>query len=130
MSETKKINTPASFRLLDLSTLPAVPCPCGTSRRAFGDMDNAPCSVHLVEISQDSRTHYHKRLTEVYYFLSGEGHMELNGKLHPVKPGDAVMIRPGTRHRAVPGESPMKVVNFVVPGFDPDDEWFDEPARG
>ena len=73
----------------------------------------------------DSRTHYHKKLTESYYFLEGEGHLELDGKLYPVKPGNTVMIRPGTRHRAVPGNGPMKIINIVVPPFDPADEWFD-----
>jgi len=116
---------PTTPELADLAALPGVPCPCGTSRRAFaGDVPGA-CSVHLVEISRDSRTHYHRRLTEVYYFLEGEGQMELDGKLHAVRPGMAVLIPPGTRHRAVPGKSPMKVLNFVVPRFDPQDEWFD-----
>jgi hypothetical protein len=35
------------------------------------------------------------------------------------------MIRPGTRHRAVPGKAPMKILNIVVPPFDAHDEWFD-----
>jgi hypothetical protein len=35
------------------------------------------------------------------------------------------MIRPGTRHRAVVGKTPMKILNIVVPPFDADDEWFD-----
>jgi mannose-6-phosphate isomerase-like protein (cupin superfamily) len=112
----------------DITQLPEVsgaPCPCGTSRRAFMRKDNQTCSVHLVEIKKDAQTHYHKGFTETYYFLEGEGQIELNGKLYPVKPGTAVMIRPGTRHRAVMGKSPMKILNIVVPPFDERDEWFD-----
>jgi len=113
------------FDLAQLPEIKGVPCPCGSSRRAFVRKDNQTCSVHLVEIKKDAQTHYHKGFTETYYFLEGEGHMELNGKLYPVKPGSAVMIRPGTRHRAVMGKSPMKILNIVVPPFDEQDEWFD-----
>jgi mannose-6-phosphate isomerase-like protein (cupin superfamily) len=48
--------------------------------------------------------------------------MELNGERIPVRPGMSIMIRPGTRHRAV---GKMKVLIFVLPKFDPADEWFD-----
>jgi mannose-6-phosphate isomerase-like protein (cupin superfamily) len=113
------------FEIADLPATKGVPCPCGSSRRAFTRPDNQVCSVHLVEISQDSRTHYHKGFTETYYFLEGEGQIELDGTLYPVRPGNAVMIRPGTRHRAVPGKAPMKILNIVVPPFDAHDEWFD-----
>ncbi len=113
------------FEFVDFAQVKGVPCPCGTSRRGLMRPDNELVSVHLVEISRDSKAHYHKGFTETYYFLEGEGRMELDGKLHPVKPGMAVLIRPGTRHRAVPGAGPMKILNIVVPPFDPDDEWFD-----
>lgn len=113
------------FEIADLPATPGVPCPCGSSRRAFIRPDNQVCSVHLVEISVNARTHYHKGFTETYYFLEGEGQIELDGKLYPVKPGNAVMIRPGTRHRAVVGSTPMKILNIVVPPFDAHDEWFD-----
>ena len=113
----------APFVLEDLNAIPATPCPCGSSRRAFLRPDNRACSVHRVLISRSAKAHYHKTLTEIYYILDGEGQVELDGALHPVKQGMAVMIRPGTRHRAVVGEMPMRILNIVVPPFDPKDEW-------
>ena len=113
------------FEIVDFSSVTGVECPCGVSHRAFTGRDNNACTLHLVEISMDARAHYHKQLTEVYYFLEGEGHMELDGQLYPVKPGVAVLIRPGTRHRAISVGRPMKILNVVVPRFDPNDEWFD-----
>ena len=113
------------FDLADFAKVTATPCPCGASRRAFIRDDNKVLSVHLVEISRDSQTHYHKAQTETYYFLEGKGEVELDGKRFPVKPGMTLMIRPGTRHRAIPGTEPMKILNIVVPPFDPADEWFD-----
>lgn len=107
----------------DFASIEKTPCPCGASRRAFIRPDNRICSVHMVEISRDSKTHYHKGFTETYYVLEGEGRLELNGESIPLKPGMAVMIRPGTRHRAVPGASALRILNVVVPPFDPKDEW-------
>jgi mannose-6-phosphate isomerase-like protein (cupin superfamily) len=113
------------YEFATFAEIAPTPCPCGASRRAFRRPDNDLLSVHLVEISSDSRTHYHKGQTETYYFLEGEGEMELDGKRFPVKPGMALMIRPGTRHRAIPGKGPLRILNIVSPPFDPADEWFD-----
>ena len=97
-------------------------CPCGETRRAFLDDADAVASLHIVDISLDARTHYHKRLTEIYYILEGEGEMELDGERHPVRPGDAILIKPGCRHRAI---GKLRVLNVPIPAFDPADEWFD-----
>ena len=110
------------YEFAQLDSTPSVPCPCGTSRRAFATPENVLTTTHLVEISGDARTHYHKRLTETYVILEGEGFLELDGERIPVKPLSTILIRPGCRHRAV---GKMKVLNFVVPAFDPADEWFD-----
>jgi mannose-6-phosphate isomerase-like protein (cupin superfamily) len=77
-----------------------------------------------VKISEDALAHYHRDHTEVYYVLEcGEGAaVELAGERVAVRPGAAVMIPPGVRHRAV---GRMTILNFVVPPFDPADEWFD-----
>ncbi len=115
----------APFLVADFSAIKPVQCPCGASRRAFIRPDNRTCSVHVVEISSGSRIHYHRRLTETYYVLDGEGRLELNGRSIQLRPGMAVMIRPGTRHRAVPGASKLKILNVVVPPFDPRDERHD-----
>jgi quercetin dioxygenase-like cupin family protein len=110
------------YAVAQLAELPPIPCPCGTARRAFGDLPEAPMSVHLTEISADARAHYHKRLTETYVVVQGEGFLELDGERVPLQPLTAVTIRPGCRHRAVGN---LKILNFVVPAFDPADEWFD-----
>lgn len=111
-----------NYSIVQLDDLPAVKCPCGLSRRAFHTPDNPVATLHLVDIQEDARTHYHKKLTELYLVLEGEGFMELDGTLHPVKPMSAVLIKPGCRHRAV---GQLKIVNIPVPAFDPQDEWFD-----
>lgn len=106
-----------------LTELDPVECPCGFTRRAFTELPEKTASIHMVDIKKDSRVHYHKRLTEIYLILEGEGFMELDGERIPVKPLDTIFIRPLCRHRAV---GKMKVVNVPVPAFDPTDEWFDD----
>ena len=108
--------------IAQLDQIPAVPCPCGFTRRAFAGSDENVASLHLVEIQEDSRTHYHKTMTEIYLVLAGEGEIELDGKLFPVKPMTTIYIRPGCRHRAI---GKLKVINIPVPAFDESDEWFD-----
>src|SRR4051794_32488024 len=85
----------ALFSIEQLETLPGHNCPCGVARRAFWEMPGSPASVHLVEISLNAKTHYHKRMTEIYVVLEGEGMMELDGQLFPVKPLTAIQIKPG-----------------------------------
>jgi mannose-6-phosphate isomerase-like protein (cupin superfamily) len=112
----------ANYTVAQLDDIPAVPCPCGQSRRAFTDDPARVASIHMVDISVNARTHYHKKLTEIYLILEGEGHMELDGNLVPVRPMTSILIKPGCRHRAI---GKMKIVNIPVPAFDPTDEWFD-----
>jgi len=117
-------SSPVGFEIADFNTIPGVPCPCGTARRAFAEVADFPGTIHLTTISADARTHYHKRLTETYVVLEcgPDAALELDGERVAVRPGVAVMIRPGTRHRAV-GE--MRVLIVCLPKFDPADEWFD-----
>lgn len=112
----------SNYSVAQLTELPPIPCPCGTARRAFASEPSVLLSVHLTEISADAKTHYHKRLTETYVVIEGEGWLELDGERIPLRPLTAVTIRPGCRHRAV---GKLKLLNFVVPAFDPADEWFD-----
>ncbi|MDM4017486.1 cupin domain-containing protein [Roseiconus lacunae] len=110
--------------VVDLTELPGVECPCGVARRAFAEREDFPGTVHWTQIQCDAKTHYHREHTEVYVVLEcGEdAAIELNGRLHPVRPMTSVLIPPGTRHRAV-GE--MNVMIVCLPKFDPQDEHFD-----
>lgn len=116
--------SPKSYERVRFSSLPGVPCPCGTARRAFADVEDFPGTIHVTEISADAQLHYHRHLTETYYFLECEpgARMQLNDETITVQAGDCVLIRPGTRHRAI---GKMKVLIVVFPKFDESDEWFD-----
>lgn len=111
-----------NYMIEQLDELKGVECPCGLSRRAFVTEDNIIAAVHMVDVSEDSKAHYHKRLTEIYLVLEGEGQMELDGKLVDVKPLTAIFIKPLCRHRAI---GKMRIINIPIPAFDPNDESFD-----
>ncbi len=100
----------------------SVRCPCGFVRRALARPDNPTATVHIVDIQQDSKVHYHKKGTEIYLVLEGEGHIELDGDMVPLRPFTTVLIKPLCRHRAV---GKLRIVNICIPPFDPGDEWFD-----
>jgi mannose-6-phosphate isomerase-like protein (cupin superfamily) len=109
------------YRVIDFDQLPGTPCPCGTARRALTEVADFPCTIHRTQITADAKLHYHRHLTEVYYFLqcSPDARMELDGELLPIKPGTCVYIPPGVSHRAL---GPMTVLIVVYPKFDPNDE--------
>jgi mannose-6-phosphate isomerase-like protein (cupin superfamily) len=112
-----------NYEVAQLDEVESTQCSCGTARRAFVSPDNPVATIHIVDVSKDSRVHYHKKLTEIYLVLEGEGHMELDGEMVPVKPMTTILIKPGCRHRAV---GQMRIVNIPIPAFNPEDEWFDD----
>ncbi len=102
--------------------IPPTECACGLARRAFAVPENRTATIHLVDIQETARTHYHKKMTEIYLVLEAEGYLELDGQRVPVKPMSAILIKPGCHHRAV---GKMRIVNVAIPAFDETDEWFD-----
>src|SRR5262245_52039585 len=72
---------------------------CGWRHLLISRQDNAAgvaAWAHAVEID-GAREHYHKRSTELYYVLEGEGTVTLDGTEHPVRKGSMVHIPPGGR---------------------------------
>ena len=104
-----------------LDEIEPTPCPCGLAKRAFAGEPGAVASLHEVDIKQDSEVHYHKRMTEIYLVLEGEGHLELDGELCQYADDH------GLHQAGLPasGSGRLKIINIPVPAFDPEDEWFD-----
>lgn len=120
------IGSKKKYQVAQMDDIAAQPCPCGWTRRAFVSSENPVATLHMVDIQIDARKHYHKKLTEIYLVLTGEGHIELDDAIVPLKPLTAVFITPGCRHKAVAATgSDLRIVNIPIPAFDPADEWFD-----
>ena len=95
---------------------------CGKSTRILTRADGQrDVNLHVTHIL-DSRRHYHKNCTEVYYILEGSGTMELDGESVALTPGTVVYIPAGTRHR---GYGDFTTIVVGTPAFEESDEYFD-----
>jgi len=46
-----------------------------------------------------TQEHYHVRTEEIYFITAGQGRLRIEGELTEVKPGDAIAIPPGRKHK-------------------------------
>ncbi len=91
---------------------------CGWRDRLISREDSDVAAwAHAVDID-GARPHYHKRSTELYYVLHGEGVVLLDGVEHPVKPGSIVHIPPGVVHGA---KGRIRVLVVGIPDIADDD---------
>lgn len=81
--------------------------------------------AHAVDID-GAREHYHRRATELYYVLAGEGTVRLDGVEYLVRPGSIVHIPPGVVHGAT---GRMRVLVVGIPDISDDDLFFPTPAE-
>ena len=116
------MNHGKNYQIADFEKISPVNCSCGQTQRAFLDDQDKTASFHIVKISESGRKHYHKKMTEIYYILDGEGILELDEDEIILRKGISVMIKPGCKHRAVGN---LTLINVPVPAFDENDEWYD-----
>jgi mannose-6-phosphate isomerase-like protein (cupin superfamily) len=91
---------------------------CGWRDRLISREDSDVAAwVHAVDID-GAREHYHKRGTELYYVLEGEGTVMLDGESVPVRKGSIVHIPPGVVHGA---KGKMRVLVVGIPDIADDD---------
>jgi quercetin dioxygenase-like cupin family protein len=96
---------------------------CGWRDRLISREDkekNVAAWVHAVDID-GSREHYHRRATELYYVLEGQGSVLLDGVEHPVRKGSLLHIPPGVVHGA---KGRMRVLVVGIPDIDDSDIFF------
>jgi mannose-6-phosphate isomerase-like protein (cupin superfamily) len=100
---------------------------CGWRDRLISREDRDVAAwAHTVDID-GARPHYHRRTTELYYVVEGEGAVVLDGVAHPVRRGSLVHIPPGVVHGA---QGRMRVLVVGIPDIADDDLFFpeDRPA--
>src|SRR5262245_36423176 len=93
---------------------------CGWRDRLISREDvaaNPAAWAHAVDID-GAKPHYHRRLTELYYVLEGEGVVLLDGVEHAVRKGSIVHIPPGVVHGA---RGRMRVLVVGIPDIAEDD---------
>jgi mannose-6-phosphate isomerase-like protein (cupin superfamily) len=76
--------------------------------------------AHAVDID-GAKPHYHKRSTELYYVLEGNGTVTVGGIVYPVSKGTLVHIPPEVVHSA---QGRMRVLVIGIPDI-ADDDYFE-----
>ena len=56
-------------------------------------------TLHRLQGGLDGDYHEHEATEQVYYFLSGQGQMKIDGEIYEVREGDAVHIPPKVKHQ-------------------------------
>ena len=71
--------------------------------------------------------HYHKQTEEIYYITHGAGNIRIEGEVRQVKPGDAIAIPPGRRHKlSNTGTEPLRLLCLCAPGYEHSDTYLTE----
>ena len=74
-------------------------CPYLLKDNAFGN--NLVLSSTFLRANQKTNGHSHKGQEEVYFFVDGEGEMQIDDERFPVKAGDVICIEDGEFHRVL-----------------------------
>ncbi len=76
-----------------------------------------------------TREHYHPQTEEIYYITHGTGRMRIEGEVRDVKPGDAIAIPPGNRHKLWnTGTEVLRLLCCCAPAYEHEDTILTEPA--
>ena len=69
-----------------------------------------------------TQEHYHVETEEIYYITHGCGRMRIAGDTQEVKPGDAIAILPGQRHKLWnTGRETLRLLCCCAPAYEHDD---------
>ncbi|MDD5566753.1 MAG: cupin domain-containing protein [Patescibacteria group bacterium] len=78
----------------------------GYSKKIFldeEDLHTPGARIQLIKIKpkETAKNHYHKKQTEISYFLNNNGFYIVNGIKQQVEAGDIIVIEPNDRHEVV-----------------------------
>ncbi len=89
-----------------------------TTTEDFRGMDFA-----YVTITNITKEHYHKKLTEVYYILKGSISVAIDEKVENLEEGSLIMIYPNTNHKAwKTSEEDAEILVACCPPWSEEDE--------
>lgn len=97
----------------------------GSTIRELMHAANQTLAEATLAPGQQTQRHYHADSEELYYLLSGEGEMEIDGERSAVGPGDAILIPPGAWHQiTATGDSELRFLCCCAPGYQHADTFF------
>ena len=79
---------------------------------------NQSLAEATISVGHITQLHKHRVSEELYFVTQGEGEMTLGSKKFLVKPGDTVLISPGTSHQIENnGDCDLKILCCCAPGY-------------
>ncbi|HLP78042.1 MAG TPA: cupin domain-containing protein [Candidatus Paceibacterota bacterium] len=73
-------------------------------------------------VGGSTQEHYHPKAEEIYYITHGTGRMRIEDELRDVKPGDAIAIPPGKRHKLCnTGSETLRLLCCCAPAYEHND---------
>ena len=73
-------------------------------------------------VGGSTQEHFHPRAEEIYFITHGAGRIRIEGEIRDVKPGDAIAIPPGLRHKLWnTGAGPLRLLCCCAPAYEHDD---------
>src|SRR5512136_2385163 len=111
--EVKNLNDAAPFITVDGSEI----------RELLAHRNSVIRNQSLAEarlpVGGSTQEHYHPKAEEIYYITHGRGRIRVEGELRDVRPGDAVAILPGQRHKLWnTGSEPLRLLCCCAPPYD------------
>jgi mannose-6-phosphate isomerase-like protein (cupin superfamily) len=73
-------------------------------------------------VGTSTQEHFHPRCEEIYYITQGTGRIRIEGETREVKPGDAIAIPPGQKHKLWnTGAGTLHLLCCCAPAYENDD---------
>jgi mannose-6-phosphate isomerase-like protein (cupin superfamily) len=70
-------------------------------------------------VGASTQEHYHPQAEEIYYITHGTGRIRIEGETREVKPGDAIAILPGQKHKLWnSGSETLRLLCCCAPGYE------------
>ena len=118
----------AGMTIRNITQQPPFTTKDGSTIRSILDRANAPVrhqslAEATVPVGQPTQRHWHRESEEFYYILEGHGTMEIDGEMHPVGPGDGILIPPGAWHQITAVET-LRFLCCCAPPYAHEDTFF------
>jgi len=69
-----------------------------------------------------TQEHYHLKTEEIYYITHGQGKIRIDDETRAIRPGDAIAIPPGRRHKLWnTGAEVLRLLCCCAPAYEHDD---------
>ena len=80
-------------------------------------------------VGASTQEHFHPKAEEIYFITHGRGRMRIDGEWHDVRPGDAIAIPPGSRHKLWnTGSETLRLLCCCAPAYEHSDTVITEPV--